>query len=109
MECQFLIVHVIIIIIIIIISGVRLSPFCTAATTGLLYQPRMIGDGHCGDIGGIEIGKGNRSTRRKPAPATNRLSYGAALDLTLVASFTFRIFHNLSYVIIATPRNCIFA
>jgi hypothetical protein len=27
----------------------------TAATTGLLYQPRMIGDGDCGEIGGILI------------------------------------------------------
>jgi hypothetical protein len=41
----------------------------TAATTGLLYQPRMIGDGECGEIGGMTIGRGNRSTRRKPAPA----------------------------------------
>jgi hypothetical protein len=41
----------------------------TAATTGLLYQPRMIGDGDCGEIGEMKIGKGNRSTRRKPAPA----------------------------------------
>jgi hypothetical protein len=29
----------------------------------------MIGDGDCGEIGGIKIGRGNRSTRRKPAPA----------------------------------------
>jgi hypothetical protein len=35
----------------------------TAATTGLLYQPRMIRDGDCGEIGGINIGRGNRSTR----------------------------------------------
>jgi hypothetical protein len=41
----------------------------TAATTGLLYQPRMIGDGDCGEIGGMKIGRGNRSTRRKPAPS----------------------------------------
>jgi hypothetical protein len=41
----------------------------TAATTGLLYQPRMIGGGDCGEIGGIKIGKGNRSTRNKPSPA----------------------------------------
>jgi hypothetical protein len=32
----------------------------TAATTGLLYQPRMIGDGDCGKIGGMKIGRGNR-------------------------------------------------
>jgi hypothetical protein len=75
----------------------------TAATTGLLYQLRMIGDGDWEEIGGMKIGKGNRSTRMKPAPApllsttnptwldpglnpgrrsgkqaTNRLSYGAA-------------------------------
>jgi hypothetical protein len=41
----------------------------TAATTGLLYQSQMISDGDCGEIGGMKIGRGNRSTRRKPAPA----------------------------------------
>jgi hypothetical protein len=41
--------------------------FGTAATTGLLYQPHMIGD--CGEIDGMNIGRGNRSTRRKRAPA----------------------------------------
>jgi hypothetical protein len=49
-----------------IVSGVRLSPLDTAATTGLLYQPQMIDDG--GEIDGMKIGRGNRSTRRKPAP-----------------------------------------
>jgi hypothetical protein len=34
-----------------------------------LYQPQMIGEGDCGAIGGMKIGKGNRSTRRNPAPA----------------------------------------
>jgi hypothetical protein len=29
----------------------------------------MIGVGDCGEIGGIKIGRENRSTRRKPAPA----------------------------------------
>jgi hypothetical protein len=30
----------------------------------------MIGDGECGEkIGGIKIDRGNRSTRKKPAPA----------------------------------------
>jgi hypothetical protein len=46
----------------------------TAATTGLLYQPQMIGDGDCGELGGMKIGRGNRSIRRKPAPAP-RSSY----------------------------------
>jgi hypothetical protein len=35
--------------------------FGTAATTGLLYQPKMTGDGDCGEIGGIKIGRGNRN------------------------------------------------
>jgi hypothetical protein len=29
----------------------------------------MIGDGDCGEIGGMKIGRGTRSARRKPAPA----------------------------------------
>jgi hypothetical protein len=28
----------------------------------------IIGDGDCGEIGGMKIGKGNCSTQRKPAP-----------------------------------------
>jgi hypothetical protein len=32
-----------------------------------LYQPRMIDDDECGAVGGMRIGRGNRSTRRKPA------------------------------------------
>jgi hypothetical protein len=48
---------------------VRLSPLGTVATTGLLYQPQMIDDGDCGEISGMKIGRGNRGTRRKPAPA----------------------------------------
>jgi hypothetical protein len=35
---------------------------------GLLYQPKMIDDDECGAIGRIIIDRGNRSTRRKPAP-----------------------------------------
>jgi hypothetical protein len=35
------------------------------ATTGLLYQPQMIDDGDCGAIGGMKIGKGNRSIGKK--------------------------------------------
>jgi hypothetical protein len=34
-----------------------------------LYQPEMIGNGDCGEIDGLKIGKGNQSTQRKPAPA----------------------------------------
>jgi hypothetical protein len=58
------------IIFFILLSGVRLSPLGTAATTGLLHQPQMIDDGACGRaISGIKIGRGNRRTRRKTAPA----------------------------------------
>jgi hypothetical protein len=49
------------------ISGLGL--FDTATTIGLLYQPRMIGDCDCGESGGMKIGRGNRSTRRKPVPS----------------------------------------
>jgi hypothetical protein len=41
---------------------------CIAATSGLLYQPQMTREGDCGAIAGMKIGRGNRSTRRKPAP-----------------------------------------
>jgi hypothetical protein len=46
---------------------VRLSPLGTSATVGLLYQPQMIDDDYEA-VGGMRIGRGNRSTRRKPAP-----------------------------------------
>jgi hypothetical protein len=93
---------IIIIIIIIILWGGTKS-LGTAAISGLLYKPQMIDEDDCGAIGGMKIGRGDRSTRRKPAlaplcpsqiphdqtrvrtpgrrggkPATNRLSYGAA-------------------------------
>jgi hypothetical protein len=41
----------------------------TAATSGLLYKPQMIDEDDCGAIDGMKIGRGNRSTRRKPALA----------------------------------------
>jgi hypothetical protein len=41
----------------------------TAATSGLLYKPQRIDEGDCGAIDGMKTGRGNRSTRRKPAPA----------------------------------------
>jgi hypothetical protein len=42
----------------------RLSTLGTAATTGLLCQPQITDDG---GTGGMKIGRGNRSTRRKLA------------------------------------------
>jgi hypothetical protein len=78
----------------------------TAATTGLLYQPRMIGDGDCEEIGGMKIGRGNRSTRRrKPAlaplcPSDNLNDQDNILtNLTLVqilCSWTLSIVPSLS-------------
>jgi hypothetical protein len=32
----------------------------------LLYQPQVIDDDDCGAIDGMRIGRGSRSTRRKP-------------------------------------------
>jgi hypothetical protein len=41
--------------------------FFLIGCTGLLYQPQMIDD-ECGTVGGMRIGRGNRSIRKKPAP-----------------------------------------
>jgi hypothetical protein len=47
----------------------------------------MIGDGDCGEIGGMKIGRGNRSTRRKPSPAA--LSPQQKYDLLVTQLKTF--------------------
>jgi hypothetical protein len=47
-------------------GGVRLSPLGTSATIWPIVEPRMIYD-ECGAVCGMRIGKGNRSTQRKPA------------------------------------------
>jgi hypothetical protein len=39
----------------------------TETTTGILYQPRILMDDECGALGG-KLSRGNRNTRRKPAP-----------------------------------------
>jgi hypothetical protein len=52
------------------LGGVRLSPLGTSATVCLLYQPRMIDDDDYGAVGGMKIGRRNRSTRRKPDPVS---------------------------------------
>jgi hypothetical protein len=85
----------------------KLGPLGTSA----IYWPIVPAPGNCedGEFGGIKIGRGNRSTRRKPAPAplcppqilldqtrartraaavgpaTNRLSYGRGHDRRLTA------------------------
>jgi hypothetical protein len=53
----------------------------TAATSGLLYKPQMIDEDDCGAVGGMKIGRGNRSTRRKPAQAPLiHLTYRRAMN-----------------------------
>jgi hypothetical protein len=92
--------YFIIIIIIIIISGVRLSSLGTAATTGLFYQPQMIGlcskwwnKNWQGKPAYLEKTRpnatlsttnptcpepGSKPGRRGGKPATNRLTYVTA-------------------------------
>jgi hypothetical protein len=84
-------------------GGVQLGPLGTEATYRLIVVPAL-GDYDDGEIGGMMIGRGNQSTRRKPAPmplcppqtphkcpdanlgrhggkpATNCLSYSTAYD-----------------------------
>jgi hypothetical protein len=66
LQCSLL--SILLLLLFIIISGVRLSPLGTAATTGLLYHPQTIDDGDCGAIREMKIGRGNWAARRKPAP-----------------------------------------
>jgi hypothetical protein len=47
-------------------GGVQLGPLGTAATNRPIVSAP--GDYDDGEIGGMMIGRGNRSTRRKPAP-----------------------------------------
>jgi hypothetical protein len=73
-------------------GGVQLGPLGTVPTDWPIVPAP--GDYDDGEFGGMKIGRGNGSTRRKPAPAplcppqirlgrcggkqaTNRLSYGA--------------------------------
>jgi hypothetical protein len=87
-------------------GGVRLSPLGTSATVRPIVPASD--DDECGAVGGMRIGRGNRSTRRKPDPVqlcppqiphgltwnpgrrggkprTNRLSYDTAIETTLVS------------------------
>jgi hypothetical protein len=41
----------------------------TAATSGLLYKPQMIDEDDCEAIGGMKIGRGNRSYSEKTCPS----------------------------------------
>jgi hypothetical protein len=48
-------------------GGVKLGPLGTAATDWPIVP--VPGDYDDGEFGGMKIGRGNRSTRRKPTPA----------------------------------------
>jgi hypothetical protein len=104
-------------------GGVQLGPLGTAATN----RPSVpaAGDYDDGEIGEM-IGRGNRSTRRKPAPvppcppqtphscpeanpgrrggnpATNRLSYGSALNIRIRCIYVECI---LTYLVLITNGN----
>jgi hypothetical protein len=39
------------------LTGMRLNPLDTTATTDLLYQAQIVAFGDCGAIGGMKIGK----------------------------------------------------
>jgi hypothetical protein len=53
--------------------GVRLSTLGTAATVWPIVPAPddYDDDDECGAVGGMRIGRGNRSTRRKPAPSVS--------------------------------------
>jgi hypothetical protein len=54
----------------------------TAATTGVLYQPRMIGNGDCGEIGGMKIGRRNRKISLLQAVAVPKVARGRGSRIT---------------------------
>jgi hypothetical protein len=64
------------------------SPLGTSATVVLLYLPQMIDDDY-GAVGGMRIGRGNRSTRRKPATVPlcpRQISHDLTWDRTRAAA-----------------------
>jgi hypothetical protein len=65
-------------------GGMRLSPLGTSAINWPIVPAPDddVDDDECGAVGGMRIGKGNRSTRRKPAPVPLR-SPQISHDLTL--------------------------
>jgi hypothetical protein len=60
--------------------------------TGRWYQPRMISD-ECGAFAGMKTGRGNWSTRKKPAPVSlcpPQISYDLNLDRTRATAMRIR-------------------
>jgi hypothetical protein len=50
------------------LGGLTLSPLGTSATNRPTVPAPGDDDDDCGAVGGMRIGRGNRSTQRKPAP-----------------------------------------
>jgi hypothetical protein len=65
-------------------GGVRLSPLGTSATVWLIV-PAPDND-VCGAVGGMRIGRGNRSTRSKPAPVPPQIPHDLTWDRTRAAA-----------------------
>jgi hypothetical protein len=83
----------------------RLSPLGTAATTGPFYQPQMIDCGGCEAIGGMKMGRGNRSTRRTSTPAPlcpPQISYDQTRARTRAAAVASR---RLTAWVMARPNS----
>jgi hypothetical protein len=92
---------------------VSLSPLGTSATNWLIAQATDDDDDEYGALGGMRIGRGNRSTRRNPTPvplctpqilhdltwartratsvANNHLSYGETFIIKLLHFILFNI------------------
>jgi hypothetical protein len=102
--------HALIFLIVIVGGGVQSRPLGTAAANRpILPTP---GDYNDGEIGGMMIGRGNRSTRRKPAPmplcppqtvhaAPMRTRAAAVGSQRVTALATARPSKSLLYVILA--------
>jgi hypothetical protein len=92
----------------------------------LLYQPgMMMKDDECGAVSGMRIGRGSRSTRRKPAPVllcppqiphltglvagkpvTDCLSYGMDLLVSVQSKFRNK-FHGSEFERVGVHRQCV--
>jgi hypothetical protein len=86
-------------------GGMRLNHLVRRPLTGLLYQPRLI-DEDCGAVGGTKVGRGNRSSQKKPAPVPlcpPRITHDLTWARTRAAAVGSRGLNRLSY---CTARVC---
>jgi hypothetical protein len=104
-------------------GGVQLGPLGTAATNRpIVPAPSDYDDG---EIGGMMIGRGNRSTRRKAAsvplclpqtpyalpgrepgkPVTNRLSYGTAMSQVKISAWRLIALAKIFFMVFIGPSS----